>query len=73
MRVTIFITINGRINSRELYELLEPYGVNVTDCGEQTLIYGEAYLAQASQIVFNAGLYGDITVTITHDRSTSDS
>ncbi len=73
MKVTYFIRIQGQINSRELYELLEPYGANVTDCGEYTLIYGEAYLAQTSQIVFNAALYGDISVTITHDRSTSNS
>lgn len=73
MRVTIFIKIHGEINSRELYELLAPYGMNVTDCGEMTLIYGEAKQADIGQIVFKAALFGDISAEITHDRSTSDS
>jgi hypothetical protein len=74
MRASIFIKINGEINSRELYELLEHLGnINVTDCGQQTLVYGEAEQANIGRIVLKAALFGDISAEITHSRSTSDS
>jgi len=67
MLVHIFIEINGKINSHELYENLINLGdVNVTDLGDQVLVYGDIYLAQASQVVYNCALYGNIEVAITH-------
>lgn len=66
MKVTIFVRIIGQINSRELYEQIEHFGMNVTDCNEYTLVYGECYLETASRVVFHCALYGDIMAEITH-------
>ena len=69
MKVNVFIQINGKINSRELYENICHFGnINVTDCGENTLVYGECYLEQASRVFFHASLYGDVSVTLTHTK-----
>ena len=32
MKVTIFVRILGQINSRELYDTIGHFGMNVTDC-----------------------------------------
>lgn len=69
MMVTFFIRIMGKINSRELFELIEHLGnVNVTDCGEYTLVYGECWLETASRIIFHCALYGDAMVELTHNK-----
>ena len=66
MLVHFFIEISGKINSLELYELIKQDGVNLTDLGDYTLVYGDAYIAQALQIVYNCALYGNIKVELTH-------
>lgn len=66
MKVTIFVQIIGRINSRELWEIIEPFGVNLTDMGDKTLVYGECYLETASRIVFHCSLFGNTMTEITH-------
>lgn len=67
MKVTIFIQILGAINSRELFENISHLAqMNVTDCGDKTLVYGECYLEQASRVIFHASLYGDTQITVTH-------
>ena len=67
MRVTIFIRIIGKINSNELWELIEHFGdINVTDCDNYTLVYGECYLETMSRIVYHCALYGDIVAEISH-------
>lgn len=69
MKVTFFIRIMGRINSRELFELIAHMGnVNVTDCGEYTLVYGDCWLETASRIIFHCSLYGDTMTELTHDK-----
>lgn len=69
MKVTYFIRINGEINSRELFELIQHFGANVTDAGEYTLVYGEADLLTATRVAYHASLFGDTSTTITHNRS----
>ena len=67
MKVTYFIRILGKINSKELYELIGYLGnVNVTDCNEYTLVYGEDYLETVSRVLFHSALYGDIMAEVTH-------
>lgn len=69
MKVTYFIRIHGAINSQELYELIQHFGANVTDLNEYVLVYGEADLLTTTRVIYHATLYGDTSVTITHDRS----
>lgn len=66
MLVHIFIEIKGKIDSRKLYELIEQNGINLTDMGDSVLVYGDCYLAQALQVVYNCALYGNIKVELTH-------
>lgn len=66
MKVSIFIKISGQINSRELWELIEHFGVHLTDCITETLVYGDCYMETASRVVYHCALYGDINVTLTH-------
>lgn len=69
MKCTFFIRILGKINSRELWEIIEHLGdINVTDCVEYTLVYGDAYLETVSRIVYHCALYGDIVAEITHKK-----
>ena len=69
MRVTFFIRIMGKIKSRELWETIEHLGaINVTDCRDYTLVYGEAYLETMSRIVYHCALYGDIVAEVTHKK-----
>lgn len=66
MKVTIFVQVIGKINSKELFEIVEQFGMNVTDMGDKTLVYGECYLEQASRIVFHCSLFGNTMTEITH-------
>lgn len=67
-----FCKIHGCINSKELYELIEHFGASVTDLGEETLVYGEADLLTATRVIFHAALFGDVSVELTHSRSTKE-
>ena len=68
MKVTFFIRIIGQIKSRELWETIEHFGsINVTDCRDYTLVYGDAYLETMSRIVYHCALYGNIMVEVTHE------
>jgi len=67
MKVTIFVRIMGRIDSRELFGIIEHLGnINVTDCIDYTLVYGEVYLETASRIFYHCSLYGDTMTELTH-------
>lgn len=69
MRVTIFVRIMGAINSRELFGIIEHLGdINVTDCGNYTLVYGECWLETASRIFYHCSLYGDTMTELTHNK-----
>ena len=66
MLVHIFIEVKGKIDSRKLYALIEQDGINLTDLGDVVLVYGDCYAMQASQIVYNCALFGEVKATITH-------
>ena len=69
MSVTFFIRIIGKIASRELWETINHFGnINVTDCNDYTLVYGDAYLDTMSRIIYHCALYGDIVAEVTHKR-----
>lgn len=64
MKVSVFIQIKGRIDSRELYAAIEKYGMNVTDMGDAAVVYGDCELEEASRVFYVCGLYGDTTTEI---------
>ena len=69
MMVTIFVRILGKINSKELGELIEHLGnISVTDCIDYTLVYGDVYLETASRVIYHCALYGDIMAEVTHKK-----
>ena len=65
MTVDIFIEIRGQINSHELYDAIERHGANVTDLGEQTLVYGNTDIANIAPIITTCATFGDCHAHIT--------
>ena len=66
MMVTIFVRILGKINSKELWELIEHLGnISVMDCIDYTLVYGDVYQETASRVIYHCALYGDIVARVT--------
>lgn len=65
MTVDIFIEIRGQINSHELYDVIGCHGVNVTDLGEQTLVYGNTNIANIAPIITTCATFGDCQAHIT--------
>lgn len=68
MKVTIFVRIIGHIDSKKLYDEISHYGINVTDCIDYTLVYGDVYLETASRIFYHCSLYGDTLSELTHKK-----
>ena len=68
MKVTIFVRIIGKIDSKKLYDEISHYGISVTDCIDYTLVYGDVYLETASRIFYHCALYGDIMAEVTHNK-----
>ena len=68
MKVIIFVRILGQINSRELYDTIGHFGMNVTDCKDYTLVYGECYLETASRVFYHCSLYGEVMAELTHEK-----
>lgn len=66
MKVAIFVRILGQIDSRKLYEDIGHFGINVTDCGEYTLVYGDVWLETASRVFYHCSLYGNTMTELTH-------
>ena len=66
MKVNIFITIKGKIDSFELYEVLKGYGMNVTDLIDKTLIYATCSLEDAISVIGICSAYGDFTAEVKH-------
>jgi hypothetical protein len=68
MKVTVFVKIVGKIDGKQLFELVEQFGMNVTDLMEETLVYGECYLEQASRVLYHCALFGNIMAEVTHQK-----
>lgn len=61
--MTFFITIEGEIQSRKLWELIECYHVNLTDLGDRTLVYGETNHSDFGEIISKCSCFGRITAS----------
>lgn len=63
-KMSVLIIIKGKINSKELYEDLKPYGLNVTDTGEKTMVYATIDIREPTieYILETCNKYGDYEV-----------
>ena len=64
MKMSLYITITQRIDSRKLYEELRRFGVNVLDLGEKTMVYLPIDIDTPGIecIISTCAKYGDISV-----------
>ena len=63
--VYINVTIKGKIDSKELWDDIKGYDVNVTDLGEVTFVYGQATMYDSMFIIDICRKYGDISTEVT--------
>ena len=68
MKLDVFIDIRERINSRALWAMLEDTGINITDLGTNTLVYGTIELADLTTVLTTCLEFGDAIATITPTR-----
>ena len=60
----LLIKISGQINSRELWEHIQDYEVNLTDFIDFTYIYGEVTYDAALKVIAVSALFGNINVQL---------
>lgn len=63
--VYVNVEIKGKIDSRELYQDLQGYDLNVTDLGEATFVYGQTTMYNSMFIIDICRKYGDINSEVT--------
>ena len=63
--VYVNVTIKGRIDSKELWNDVKGYDVNVTDMVEFTSVYGKVSMYDSMFIIDICRKYGDITSEVT--------
>lgn len=68
MKLDVFIDIRERINSKVLWSYLEDTGINVTDLGTNTLVYGTIELENLTLVLTTCLEFGDAIATITPPR-----
>lgn len=63
--VDIQIEIRGNIDSRALWSLIKRYGVNLTDLGNVSLVYGTVKdFHDATDVIVYCALFGDIKTDV---------
>lgn len=61
----IQIEIRGNIDSKALWSLIERYGVNLTDLGNVSLVYGTVKtFHDATDVIVYCALFGDINTDV---------
>lgn len=65
---SIIIKIDGKIDSRKLWSQLKDYGVNVTDLGDYSLIYGDVNFVALISIMGFCAAFDKIKITCTRKR-----
>lgn len=66
MKVSIFVSFNSPIDSKSLYEELEPYKLNVTDLIGEVAAYGDLEDYQLGEVIQILLKYGSDNITITN-------
>jgi hypothetical protein len=67
-KVTVFVKVTGKIDGRQLFELVEQFGMSVTDLLEETVVYGECTPEEAGQVVYFSSLFGDIMAEVINQK-----
>lgn len=63
--VDIQVEIRGNIDSRALWSLIKRYGVNLTDLGNVSLVYGTVKdFHDATDVIVYCALFGDIKTDV---------
>ena len=63
--VDIQIEIRGNIDSKALWSLIKRYGVNLTDLGNVSLVYGTVKdFHDATDVIVYCALFGDIKTDV---------
>lgn len=63
--VYLNVTIKGKIESKDLWEDVKEYNVNVTDLIAFTVVHGEVSMYDSMFIIDICRKYGDITTEVT--------
>lgn len=63
--VYVTVTIQGKIDSKKLWDEVKGYDVNVTDLNEFTSVYGKTTMYDSMFIIDICRKYGDITTEVT--------
>lgn len=66
--LSIIIKIDGRIDSKGLWKQIEDYGVNLTDLGDYSLIYGDVSFVTLVGIMGFCSTFDKIEITCTRIR-----
>lgn len=67
--VEIYIEIRGPLDSKKLFEEIEPFGgVNVTDLGDKVLVYGVLPFMSAVTALSFCSEYGEILASSIHKK-----
>lgn len=62
--VYVNVTIQGKIDSKSLWEDVKDYDVNVTDMIQFTAVYGKVSMYDSMFIIDICRKYGDITTEV---------
>ena len=66
--LSIIIKIDGRIDSKGLWKQIEDYGVNLTDLGDYSFIYGDVNFVTLVGIMGFCSAFDKIEITCTRIR-----
>ena len=64
MKVHVYITIKGSVDSLMLWKLIEQYKVNLTADDQETWVYGEVSYTALGELVAKCCLFGDVDVAV---------
>lgn len=62
MKKSIYIEIKGSIDSRKLWSEIFLYGINLTDTGDKTYIYGNVDSEYIDKLISKCKEYGEVVI-----------
>lgn len=57
---SLYIVIQGPFDSKKLWSLISRYNVNLTDLGENVLVYGDVTFHDSVDIISFCSMFGEI-------------
>lgn len=66
--LSVFIKINARIDSRNLWEKIARYGINLTDLGDYSLIYGDIYFEDLINLLYICSEFDKVEINYIRNR-----